>query len=271
MRITAIIAARNEAVYLPVTLRHLVDCGISLAIIDNESVDSSRDIYESFREHIVSQTSLPYKGYFSLTDQLAAKSRLRAEIASDWWIHQDADEILESPRSGESLREGIERIASAGFDTINFDEFVFTPTRQNASHKRGSFVRSMKSYYFFEPKPMRLLRAWRDLPSIKQVDGGHRVIASSPLRCCDDAFVLRHYIVLDQAHADTKYSARRFAPDDLANGWHGNRLHVPSSVVLPDESELHTLASWNSKQFTKEFPRKCHFWQREWEARRSAK
>src|SRR5580692_10377053 len=109
MTITAIIAVRNEDRYLPVTLRHLVDDGIQVAIIDHASAESTQKIYRHFGGHIVHLDHLPYHGYFSLTEQLAAKARIMALLSSDWFIHQDADEILQSPSAGESLRGGIER------------------------------------------------------------------------------------------------------------------------------------------------------------------
>jgi len=264
MRITAIIAARNEAKYLPVTLRHLADSGISLAIIDNDSTDSSRAIYESFRQQIVYQASLPYKGVFCLTEQLAVKARLMSEIASDWWIHQDADEVLESPRHNETLRDGIERVASEGFDAINCHEFVFTPTRQHLNFEQTDFYRCMLHYYFFEPYPTRLMRIWRDVAAIQQTQGGHRLSSTHRLSFAPEPFVLRHYIVLSDKHANTKYSHRCYSPEDLAKGWHGSRLNVPPLVPLPDATDLHKLETWDSKAFITTVPRKCHFWQPGW-------
>ena len=76
---------------------------------------------------IVYQSRLPYRGVFSLTEQLEAKAEAYRRIESDWFIHQDADEILESPHAKGSLREGIERVAAEGWNVINFDEFVFVP------------------------------------------------------------------------------------------------------------------------------------------------
>ena len=100
MKITAILCVRNEELYLDVTLAHLADCGIQLAIIDNDSTDRTPQICEKFRRQIVYRSRLPYRGVFSLTEQLAAKAEAFRRIESDWFIHQDADEILESPGRG---------------------------------------------------------------------------------------------------------------------------------------------------------------------------
>ena len=72
------------------------------------------------------------------------------------------------------------------------------------------------------------------------------------------------------AWADTKYRLRRFAAEDLAKGWHGNRLRLPPEVRLPDEADLHRLDAPGSKVLDKTRPRKYHFWQPEWAAETAA-
>ena len=160
---------------------------------------------------IVYQSRLPYRGVFSLTEQLAAKAEAYRRIESDWLIHQDADEILESPRAEESLREGIEREAAEGWNVINFDEFVFVPPLGKEAAERRDFYRETLHYYFFEPEPWRLMRAWQNVPGILQVSGGHKLDGPG-LRRCPENFVLRHYPTLNLNHARRKYSLRRFAP-----------------------------------------------------------
>jgi glycosyltransferase involved in cell wall biosynthesis len=265
MKITAIIAIRNEAKYLPVTLQHLVDSDIQLAIIDHDSEDASKEICAKFKRHIVYEDRLPYTGYFSLTNQLKAKAKAISLINSDWIIHQDADEILQSPKRKESLRNGIERIARQGFNVINFDEFVFTPTQQEPDIKGHDFYRSMLHYYFFEPRPMRLMRAWKNLPGIRQIGGGHILKADTKIKIAPEPFVLRHYIVLNQDHANSKYSQRHFSPEDLAQGWHASRLQVPPVVNLPNQTDLEKLSAWDSKAFNKNNPKKSHFWKPGWQ------
>lgn len=213
MRITAVLGVRNEARYLPITLQHLVEDGIDIAILDNESSDSSHEIYERFRRHIVYEATLPYRGHFSLKEQLEDKAKAILTVDADWVIHHDADEILESPRPGESLREALERIDAEGFEAANFDEFVFVPTRQQGDYEGTNFYHSMLDYYFYEQFPMYLMRAWKKHPGVRQTLGGHKLEAPHDLSVCPEALVLRHYVVLSQTHADTKYSDRRFDPD----------------------------------------------------------
>ena len=56
---------------------------------------------------VVGVKDLPFYGTFDLARQLAAKLAIINELDADWVIHADADELMESPREGETLRDGI--------------------------------------------------------------------------------------------------------------------------------------------------------------------
>lgn len=259
MKITAVMCVRNEEKYLDVTLSHLAANGISLAIIDNDSTDRTQEICEKYQSHIVYRGRLPYDGAFSVTKQLAVKSLVYESVQSDWFIHMDADEILQSPRPGESLREGFERITAEGWNAVNFDEFVFLPEAHEAFEERD-FFKGMRHYYFFEPCPKRLMRAWRTGVGIRQIDGGHRLGAEN-LRVAPEDFILRHYPSLSLSHARNKHPDRVIAGEDIAKGWHVNRLSIRADeVVLPPRNELKVLNSCDDKQFDKSDPWKQHFW-----------
>ncbi|MGD0898891.1 MAG: glycosyltransferase family 2 protein [Thermoguttaceae bacterium] len=261
MQITAILCIRNEEPYLEVTLAHLAACDIHLAIIDNESTDETLQICRKFRRRIIYQSRLPYRGVFSLTDQLAAKAEVVRQVRSDWFIHQDADEILESPQLAESLRDGIERVSASGFNVINFNEFVFVPATAQDRFERRDFYDKMRHYYFFEPIPRRLMRAWQNRPGVVQLSGGHYVDGPD-IRLCPENFILRHYPSLSLEHARNKYPLRRFAPEDLAKGWHGNRLGVRAdSVAFPAPNQLKALRSAGDKNFDCGEPWQKHYWE----------
>lgn len=261
MKITAIIALRNEARYLRVVLKHLVDSDIRIAIIDNESTDNSRSIIDEFKKHIDFYQVISYKGFFDWSELLNAKQEVIKRIDADWVIHQDADEMLQSPIADESLKQGIERVASAGCTAINFDEFVFVPTKEKSVYSSNNFLQEMLHYYFFELRPFRLMRAWKNSPGVCQCNGGHRLESNTPLVFPSESFILRHYIVLDQHHATLKYAKRKFSEIDLSKGWHRNRLNFPAQVSFPLAGSLQKLSTYSSKDFVKNNPWKKHFWE----------
>jgi hypothetical protein len=78
---------------------------------------------------------------------------------------QDADEIREAPPPYSTLREGLEGADREGFNAVNFDEFVFLPTSEEESFEGTDYVASMEYYYFFEPRPLRQVKAWKKVPA----------------------------------------------------------------------------------------------------------
>jgi len=67
MLIVAILAIRNEEGYLPNCLTYLMRNGISFAVIDNGSTDSSQSIVHrnEFRSGLVKYELLPFCGYYA--------------------------------------------------------------------------------------------------------------------------------------------------------------------------------------------------------------
>jgi hypothetical protein len=263
LNICAIIAVRNEVRYLKVLLPYLAEQDIDVAIIDNESTDSSHELYSEFMGNpIIRVDTLPYRGCFSLSDQLAAKERIAKEIDHDWVIHHDADEIMEHRLPGKSLYDAIHEADTSGHNVINFDEFVFLP-EPHADYSNSNYYTGILRYYFFEPRKNRLNRAWkRSSRFINVRSGGHKLegsdISISPIN-----HILRHYIVLSEEHARTKYLKRIFDSEDISRGWHGNRLNfTPENLLLPiDSDSLHCLHTFDSKDFIRKHAVDKHFWQ----------
>ena len=259
MRCVAVIAVRNGRPYLQRCLDHLIAEGIEIAIIDNMSSDGS---YEACLDYlsrgICALERLDYRGVFSLREQLQYKQKLTENIAADWIIHQDIDELLQSPRPGENLLSAIQRADRAGANCINFDEFVFLPYADEI--RRADFF-SSPYYYFFQPNYPRLMRAWKKSSGLSNIGtGGHR-LQGDVIRFQQD-FVLRHYIFTSQQHALEKYRQRRFSEQELAGGWHRNRLDIPTEKLLfPAKTRLKCLPAPESRTFDKSDPWSKHYWE----------
>ncbi len=264
MKIVAIIAFQNEEKYLANSIRNFISNGIKCALIDNDSDDGSRDICNrpEFAGHIILVETLPYQGCFDLKKQLDAKLRIVNDIDADWVIHADADEIMHSCNPGESLRDAVMRADRKNYNIINFNEFVFLPIgNTNYIHDISGF-QNITSYYFFQPFTPRLMRAWKKSANLSMRDQGGHVLYGGPINIYPDAMVLRHYIFRDQEHAYQKYENRRFAPEELAIGWHGNRVNQPvSQFRFPAADRLHQLRDINSRILETHSPRAAHYWE----------
>lgn len=265
LRICAILAVRNEVQYLRVLLPLLAGQRIDVVIVDNESGDGSRELFSRFMgEPILWVETLPFRGFFSLSDQLKMKQEVCRRIGHDWVIHHDADEIMEHCQPGKSLRDAIHEADESGHNVINFEEFVFIP-RPGADYFNSDYHRQNLRYYFFEPTKNRLNRAWKRTSQFhNETSGGHQLEGSS-LSVAPTNHILRHYIVLSEEHARRKYLHRSFDRVDLTRGWHTNRVSfTQENLLLPHESNLiHELKRHDSKDYCRSDPALKHFW--EWE------
>lgn len=262
MSYLAVLCVRNEQVYIARTLEHLRAHGFEIVVIDNESDDDTPAIVRSYLGRGVCELrTLAFAGAYTLSDQLRAKEQVVRDFAPDWALHLDADERPDGGEAGVTLREELERAARDGFTCVNFDEFVFVPA-VGEDHEREDFVRAMRRYYFFEPRPLRLMRAWRPAAGVVGLRGGGHLAEGAGLRVMPRNLPLRHYIVLGQAHARRKYLNRRYAESCITRGWHGNRLAITeANLRLPAATALKELPDWRSYAFERDDPQRRHFWQ----------
>lgn len=226
MRVLALLTARNEARYVGHCLDHLIRQGCEVAFIDHGSSDGTREIAERRLGHgVVRIDDQPWTGSFELVEQLRWKERVAGVETADWYLHVDADEVKEPPSTWSSLHEALADVARAGFNAVDFDEFVFVPTIEDPDFTDRDYVADMRWYYHYEPdSPDRWrINAWRGgVPFDLASSGGHHVMFDA-MRVYPRPFVMRHYPVLSEAHADEKYANRTFAPAELAKSWHSDR------------------------------------------------
>jgi glycosyltransferase involved in cell wall biosynthesis len=242
LKVVALVAMRNEMLYIERCISHLIDQGIDIYVMDNDSTDGSAELARSFLgKGVLGVERFPYEGLFNLKGQLERKGQLAREIDADWFIHQDADEIREAPLPHRTLREGIAAADALGYNAVNFDEFVFVPAVGDGSFEGRDYVREMKYYYYFsKKKKVRRLNAWKKTKS--RVDlcnrGGH-VVQFRGRKILPVNYILRHYIALSGDHAVRKYCDRKWEPAALKRGWHKVRSGLtPERIVLPPRDLL---------------------------------
>ena len=240
LKVVCVIMAHNAARTLPAVLNHLKKNNFLAAVVDHGSTDATSEILDRFEsDPIIFRSFEPFDGVFRLSQQLEIKRRIIAQIDADWIIHLDADEILESPRAGESLRSFITRLDAEGAATIECDEFVFAPENDAADYEGRDFVAEMTRYYHFAPEKRRLQRAFKCGIDTSYWDrsGGHQVTQDASSQ--PERMRMRHYIGLSVAHLREQYLGRVFCGEELSRGWHCNRVPVAMDFVrAPDPSKL---------------------------------
>jgi len=253
MRVVALLAVRNEELFLERCLEHLYRQGIETCVIDNESTDNSLQITRNFlRRGVFRIEHLPFNGCFDLPEILRYKEKLTKEIDADWFMHLDADEIREAPHPYVTLLEGIEDADKQGYNAINFDEFVFMPTDNSQAYEGQDYVDKMQYYYFFEPRPLRQIKLWKN--SLNAVDisssAGHGVNFDGR-KLFPVHFILRHYICLSRAHAIAKYGSRVFSLHAVKElGWSRDRAgFTPVNLYFPDPQRLKRISDvWDKSE-----------------------
>lgn len=260
MNISAIICARNEATYLVSIVPYLESEGVELVLIDNESTDGTQDLFTKNKySNIVDVVHLPYSGVFDLTEQLQVKSEVVERLGADWIIHQDADEILQSPTNWGGLRRNIEAADAEGFNVLNFNELVMLPVDPGVD----DILNNNANYYFFEPRPLRLMRAWKRSALLRNGGSGGHILEGEDIAIYPQRMILKHFIVRSQAHALKKFLDRKFSSTDINRGWHRNRRNFSvDNLSIPIHGPwLHRLP--NPKDTPAVLPpaAKKHFWE----------
>ena len=260
--ICAIVCVRNEKRYLAGLIAHLRAQGVDIVFIDNESTDGSREIIDRYLgTDVLSVHNLPYHGAFSLSDQLQAKAEVEQGLTHDWVMHVDADEILHPSTDGLRLTDVAKRADAAGFNAVNFEEFVFLPPAgQDLTYENAHL--DIQLYYYFAPTFQRLIRLYRRAQGLdNRSAGGHR-LKGNPIIYPQNQ-VLRHYIGLDQTHLLGKYIGRVFDESELKKGWHGNRVGLTEEMLSLDRFNTEMfdyLPTVTSRALLRNRPRRQHFW-----------
>jgi glycosyltransferase involved in cell wall biosynthesis len=242
LRIVALLAIRNEEVFIERCLEHLFQNGIYTYIIDNESTDRSISIAKKFLNRgVIDIETIAYNGVFDLRGQLERKQQLAQEIEADWFIHHDADEIRYAPSSFATLHDGILHADRKGYNAINFDEFVFMPTSKNQSFEGKDYVSEMHYYYYFGPKTLRRINAWKNTSNkIDLVSSGGHAIHFEGIKIFPENFILRHYLALSFAHACKKYeNTHVYKSSEIFRGWFAARSTFKKEhCKFPDRNQL---------------------------------
>ncbi|MGH9256687.1 MAG: glycosyltransferase family A protein [Vicinamibacterales bacterium] len=230
LRITAIIAAYNEADIIGHTVGDLVRQGIAAHVLDQHSTDGTLAALEPFVESgLVRIESFPpgvpagaEGDLFSLTQILARKEQLARDLDADWFINHDADEFRESPWLHLSLRKGIELVDRLGYNAIDFAVLNFWPTR-DGFEATSDIREAFQHYESGEAFDRVQIRCWKKTERVDLASSGGHDAQFSLRRVFPVRFILRHYPVRSQAHGTRKVFEERkprFSDEERRRGWH---------------------------------------------------
>ena len=260
LKIVALITMRNESKYIERCIKHLYDQGVYCYIIDNDSIDNSKEIAEKYLgKGVLGVERFPYPGFFSLKEILKNEERLAKEIDADWFMHYDSDEIREAPLPYKNLKDAIIEVDRRGYNAINFDEFAFTPTSDSESFEGKDFVSGMKYYYYLAKwKAPIHIKCWKKTMDIKLAESGGHDADFPGRKLFPTNFILRHYPVLSKKHAIEKYCKRKYDEKETKINWHAKRSTVQEKEIELPSRDI--LKKYNfDRKWDKSDPWKLHY------------
>jgi hypothetical protein len=258
----AVMCVADEEVHIESALRDLIGEGLDVVLLDHDSGDRTVQLAQPFLGcGLLSIERLPWTGGFSIAEQLEAKRRIADQVEHDWIVHVDADQWLSAPAAGQTLLEGLREADAAGANAVHFNEFVFVPRPGEDVYAADYRARSTR-YYVYRPHYPYLLRAWKHRSGLdNRPFAGH--LLAGPVKQYAVDFPMRHYIALSEAHARRKYLGRAFETNEVARGFHYDRVGLTRDDLrfpAEDDPRMRTLEHWSSKDFDVTNPSPEHFW-----------
>lgn len=230
--VVAILCVFNEGDIIYHTLKHLIENGIRVYLMDHNSTDNTvEEASKWLGKGLLHIEKFPQESGFSeeLLNVFALKAitrrveQLHSTLNASWYLHYDADEFREAPWPGMTLKEAIRLVDSLGYNAINFELFNFRPT--DNSYQPGEDVRKYLTRY--EPAEefnMMQTKAWKNTG--QQIDlastAGH-MVSFAGRKIFPVHFITLHFPVRSQEHGMRKIlreRAGRFDSREKAIGWH---------------------------------------------------
>lgn len=247
----ALMTVFNEQDIIETSIRHLLDDGVSVHVIDNHSTDETPEILatleQEFRGRLVTQLSQTPQDKFCLQDILKEKEQIAFDLYKGYWIvNVDTDEFRQSPWEGLSLSEAIQRVNTDGYNCINSILVNFRPT-DNDYVPGTDFVAHFRHCEFHHNLKFGHEKIWKQ-GNVK-VDchhsGGHR-IHFPDRRFYPLPFLIRHYPIRSQEHGVRKVVRERlsrYSETEKRMGWHGHYAKVNDEYNFVYDND--TLLDWD--------------------------
>ncbi len=240
MRIIGVIPVYNEADIIGYVIEHLVSQGIELVILDNGSNDGSYEICSRYlHKGLLGLEVLRTELYeFDLLIQRLYNAAL--SFHPDWVLLNAADEFLESPHPGLTLKNAIELEDTKGYNLIQFNNFEFWPTEKDQGKSEPDVRRRLKHYTWNDDLQFR---CWKINPGIQVTrTAGHYPIFPKNVKpkTSDTKYVLRHYRIRSYPHGLRKIFVDRLPRYPSEEKKLGRHIHYDNFKRDPTYFIIHS-------------------------------
>jgi hypothetical protein len=244
-RIVAIMPAYNEADVIESVIRHYVDDGVEVYLIDNCSTDGTAEIASQWLGNGVIRVerfpddvggSERAKKEYMWGEILRRNEQLCAELGADWYIRADADEFRVGPWPGMSHADAIALVDALGYNAVQSQVLEFRPTDESFV-AGGDPRRSLTHYEPAEFANTLWVKAWRqpaDGSTVRIARTGGHAAEFPGRRVCPVHFISLHFPIRTPEHARRKiYSERldRYPAEEREMGWHNHWDDLAASAT----------------------------------------
>jgi hypothetical protein len=248
--VTAFMCVFNEADILPWTLKHLIDEGVDVHVIDNWSTDGSDRIANLFPLAGFEQFPAEGDGGTYEWRRLLQRVEVLAKASrASWCVHHDADEIRRSLRPGESLLDAFRRMDRDGYNAADHRVFCFQPVDELYTGDPEAHF----GYYSDDGVDNRLphIKAWKNHGGVSLAASGGHEAQFADRRVCPEPLILKHYPIRSSQQGARKVLTERmprFDPVERAMSWHVqyDRLALTQAWVRDPQ----TLREWSRAKDT---------------------
>ena len=232
IRITAIIAAFNEEDIIGHVLEHFISKGIKVYFIDHHSTDNTLEQAKKFKgkgvigiETFPEESGYPsnFKDIYAWRYILKRKEELHKILGADWYLHMDADAIVESPWEDVPISAAIQLVDALGYNCINFELFNFRPV----TDKYKGDIKPQDFFKYWEPADSfdeLQIKCWKNFgQKIDLVSSGGHNVQFKEKKVFPIKFIMRHYPIRSKVHGVEKIFSERLPRLDIKErrkGWH---------------------------------------------------
>jgi SAM-dependent methyltransferase len=261
----AIVAVHNDVDILEAVLWRLLSEGVDVHVIDDWSSDGSYEVVQQIQTRLApSRLRLERFGGRPGSDfEWAGILRRKEEVATeasayDWILHQDSDEIRETPWKGLNLAEGLAAVGELGFNAVDHTVLDFRPVAD--AFARGEDPVTSFRFCEFGRRPGHFLqvKAWLRAPAASSLDlvasGGHEA-AFPGRRVFPFKFLMRHYPLRSTAQATAKTAdrLRRSGKERAERQWHMQYDAFQEAGAEAFVWDRARLLPFNPRQFESEY------------------